>query len=159
VLDVFGTAPSSITVILQGLTIRNGITGEPSGGGISNVARPGTGNVTLIHTTLNRNVAGSGGGGISLQADGQGQRSVLNITDSAIQRNITESTWASVPGSWVVQQLPLAPAQGGPRGPYTGRRPAAAERLRPRLQPTHLPALRPAGCRCRGASHWGRRGV
>ena len=34
------------------------------GGGISNAYAPGTGNVTLIRTTVIRNVAGADGGGL-----------------------------------------------------------------------------------------------
>ena len=75
VFDVAGTAPSSIKVVLQGLTARNGlVTGDGggiqvgdadlvlrdsvvtgnraslTGGGISNAVAPGTGNVTLVRT-------------------------------------------------------------------------------------------------------------
>src|SRR5262245_46970822 len=116
VFDVLGTAPGSITVTFQGLTVRNGralngggagirvgnanlvvqdcfVTGNRTarnGGGISNDALPGTGNVTLVRSTIARNVA-SVGGGLSVQADGVGQGSVLIVNNSTIQRNLAES--------------------------------------------------------------------
>ena len=96
VFDVAGTAPSSIKVVLQRLTVRNGnvtghgggirvgnadlvvrdcvVTGNrasAAGGGISNGAAPGTGNVTLVRTTVARNVAGTNGGGICRLAGSQ----------------------------------------------------------------------------------------
>jgi predicted outer membrane repeat protein len=106
ILDVAGTAPSSIKVVLEKTTIRTGnaigpgggirvgnadlvvrdsvVTGNQaseSGGGISNV--PGTANVTLARTTVSRNVAGSGGGGISVTGI-----SVLTVKATTIRRNI-----------------------------------------------------------------------
>ncbi len=113
VFDVLGTAPGSIQVTFQGLTIRNGlgdvgggggirvgnadlmvqdcvVTGNRtsgSGGGISNAALPGTGNVTLVRSTIDHNVAATGGG-LSVQANGQNQGSVLNVSGSTIQHNI-----------------------------------------------------------------------
>ena len=106
VFDVSGSAPSSIKVVFQGLTVRNGnvigpgggirvgnadlvvrdcvVTGNrasETGGGISNV--PGTANVTLARTTVSRNVAGSGGGGISVTGI-----SVLTVKNTTIRRNI-----------------------------------------------------------------------
>ena len=81
VFDVLGTAPSSIKVVVQGLTVRNGNAADPaaaswsatptwwsatrpspgigpsgSGAGISNAAFPGTGNVTLVRSLVSRNV-------------------------------------------------------------------------------------------------------
>ena len=111
VFDVLGTAPSSIKVVLERLTVRNGnatghgggirvgnadlvvrdcvVTGNRAsgtGGGISNGAVPGTGNVTLVRTTVARNVAGTVGGGISVAGI-----SVLTVKDSTVRRNIADS--------------------------------------------------------------------
>ena len=108
--DVLGTAPSSIKVVLERLTVRNGnvtghgggiqvgnadlvvrdcvVTGNrasQTGGGISNAAMPGTGNVTLVRTTVGRNVAGSIGGGLFV--DGA---SALTVKDSTVRRNIAQ---------------------------------------------------------------------
>jgi CSLREA domain-containing protein len=112
VFDIFGTAPHSINVTFQGLTVRNGladngggirvgnadltvrdcvVTGNRTagtGGGISNAARPGTGNVTLFHTIVNHNVAGGDGGSIYVLGNGQIQGSVLNVIGSTIHRNL-----------------------------------------------------------------------
>jgi predicted outer membrane repeat protein len=105
VFDVLGTAPGSIQVTFQGLTIRNGladagggggirvgnadlvvqdcaVTGNRTsgvGGGISNAALPGTGNVTLVRTTVNRNVAAGQGGGI--------KASTASLTNSTVSGN------------------------------------------------------------------------
>jgi hypothetical protein len=115
VFDVLGTAPSSIRVAFQGLTVRNGlssldgldgggiqfgnadlvfrdcaVTGNRAaiqGGGITNNALPGTGNITLIRTLVSRNVAGlSGGGVMCVQSHGLG--GIVVARDSAIRRNI-----------------------------------------------------------------------
>jgi hypothetical protein len=112
VFDVRGTAPGSISVTFHGLTVRNGladagggggirvgnadllvqdcvVTGNRTsggGGGISNATLPGTGNVTLIRSTVSRNAAVFGGG-ISALGDAQGQGSVLTASDSTIDRN------------------------------------------------------------------------
>jgi len=108
VFDITGTDPSAIKVVLQGLTVRNGsvtsdgggiqvanadlvvrdcaVTGNRStatGGGISNAAQTGTGNVKLVLSTVARNVAGAGGGGLFV-----GGSSLLTVTDSTIRRNI-----------------------------------------------------------------------
>jgi CSLREA domain-containing protein len=108
VFDVTGTAPSSIKVVLQGLTVRNGsvvgdgggvrvanadlvvrdcaLTGNRaslSGGGISNPDAPGTGNVTLVRTTVARNAAGTNGGGLALLGAG----SALAVNSSMVRRN------------------------------------------------------------------------
>jgi predicted outer membrane repeat protein len=121
VFDVRGTAPSSIKVTFQNLTIRNGladagggggirvgkadltvqdcvVTGNRTsgfGGGISNAALPGTGNVTLVRSTIDHNVAALGGG-LSVQADGQGQGSVLNVNASTIQRNLSSGSGGGI---------------------------------------------------------------
>src|SRR5262249_7219926 len=102
-----------ITAVFQGLTVRNGladagggggiragmadllvqdcvITGNRTageGGGISNAAQPGTGNVTLIRTTVDHNVA-TFGGGLRVNGDLSGDGSLLTINGSTIQRNI-----------------------------------------------------------------------
>jgi len=110
VFDVIGGAPHAFEVIIQKLAVRNGnVTGggggvqvnnadltvrdcivaanEASGfgGGISNTVAPGTGNVTLVRTTVARNSAYSGGGGISMSDAG----SSLTLRDSAIRLNFT----------------------------------------------------------------------
>jgi CSLREA domain-containing protein len=107
VLDIYGSAPSSIKVVLQGLTIRNGhatgaggaillgnadlvvrdcvISGNRaslSGGGISNGNGPGTGSVTLVRTIVGRNVAGAHGGGLAVID------SPITVKDSSIRRNV-----------------------------------------------------------------------
>ena len=109
VFDVIGSAPSPIKVVLQGLTIRNGKVTEPGGGiqvadadlvvrdgvvtgnrasqeggGISNGVVPGTGNVTLVRSTVSRNVSGTVGGGLSVT----GANHVLTVKDSTVRRNI-----------------------------------------------------------------------
>jgi CSLREA domain-containing protein len=110
VIDILGSSPSSIRVVLQGLTVRNGsVTGNgggirvgnadlvvrdclvagnrasETGGGISNENARGTGNATLVRTSVDRNAAGNGGGGVWLMADGPG--SALAVRDSTIRRN------------------------------------------------------------------------
>jgi predicted outer membrane repeat protein len=106
VFDVRGTAQRRIGVTFQGLTVRNGladagggggiragnadllvqdcvISGNRTsgdGGGISNAAQPGTGNVTLVRTTVERNVAGVGGG---IRVVG----GMLSASGSTIRRN------------------------------------------------------------------------
>src|SRR5262249_50666291 len=112
VFDVLGVAAGSISVTLQGLTVRNGVvngagggvrvgnanlvvrdcvvTGNRAteeGGGIANATLPGTGNVTLVRTVVSRNVTGGQGGGLSVQGDSQGQGSVLNVIGSSVLRN------------------------------------------------------------------------
>jgi hypothetical protein len=114
VFDVLGTAAGSIEVTFQGLTVRNGladggggggirvgnadllvqdcvVTGNRTsgnGGGISNAAIPGTGNITLVRSTVNRDVADGDGGGLCVLGNGQGQGSVLTVSGSTIQRNL-----------------------------------------------------------------------
>lgn len=108
VFDILGTAPSSIKVVFQGLTVRNGnapnfgagilvghadlvvrdctVTGNRTAGigaGISNAAFPGTGNMKLVRSLVSRNVSGTDGGGIFMAGD-----SVLTVTDSTVRRNI-----------------------------------------------------------------------
>jgi CSLREA domain-containing protein len=109
VIDVFGSAPSSIKVVLQGITVRRGnvsshgggirvgnadlvvrdsaITANRavnSGGGISNGSAQGTGNVRVIRTTIALNVGGQEGGGIGVLGDG----SALTVNHCTIRRNI-----------------------------------------------------------------------
>ena len=108
VFDVLGSGPSSIKAVFAGLTIRNGkvtgpgggirvgnadlvvrdcaVTGNrasATGGGISNGSIPGTGNVTLVRTTIGRNVTGAGGGGICVTGS-----STLAVRGSTVRRNI-----------------------------------------------------------------------
>ena len=104
---MFGTAPSSINVVMQGLTIRNGkLAGDGGGirvvdadlvvrdcvisanqagfgGGIANVSSSASGIITLVRTTVARNVSGVSGGGVSHAAPG----SVLTVRDSVVRRN------------------------------------------------------------------------
>jgi hypothetical protein len=111
VFDVRGTTPHSIRATFEALTIRNGnsgvgggirvgeadlvvqgcdVTGNRStgpGGGISNASQPGTGDVTLIRTIIDRNVAGEGGG-VWVQANQQNLGSLLTVSGGTIQRNI-----------------------------------------------------------------------
>ena len=111
VFDVFGSGPSSIKVVLQASTVRNGLVTGPGagisvvnadlvvrdcaitdnrasgfGGAISNSDFPGTGNVKVVRTTVTRNVTGRSGGGISI-VSGQSGPSVLTLQDSAVRRN------------------------------------------------------------------------
>jgi CSLREA domain-containing protein len=112
VFDVRGTAPSSIKVTFQGLTIRNGLAGNGDGGGIrvgnadllvqdcsitdnqatgfgggiSNAALGDTGNVKLVRSNVVRNVAGLGGG-IFVVASVANPRSFLTVSDSTILHN------------------------------------------------------------------------
>src|SRR5262245_1736433 len=103
VFDIFGTGPSSIRVMFQGLKIRNGNTDVIFGGGgilvgnadlvvrdcvisanrtsgvgagISNGYVPGTGRVTLIRSTVSGNVAGGDGAGLYVKD------STLTLTNS-----------------------------------------------------------------------------
>jgi parallel beta-helix repeat protein/predicted outer membrane repeat protein len=116
VFDVFGTAPGSIAVLLQGVAVRNGnvtghgggvqvgnanlvvrdgtVTGNRAsltGGGVSNGAAPGTENVTLVRTTVGRNVAGTDGGGLSVFGT-----SVLTLRDSTVRRNVAASSGGGI---------------------------------------------------------------
>ena len=112
VFDVRGTDAQPIKVILQGLTIRNGTAaGATAGGGIQILdanlvvrdstivgnhatafgggiyatnAVAGTGNVTVVRSTVARNVAGTSGGGISIDA----QNGLLKVTNSTVRRNL-----------------------------------------------------------------------
>src|SRR5262245_31958883 len=107
VFDIAGTAPSSIQVVLQGLTVRNGkVDGDGggirvgnanlvvrdcavcgnraslTGGGISNGPVGGTGIVRLVRTTVARNAAGGFGGGLCFIG-----ASTLIVQDSTVRRN------------------------------------------------------------------------
>jgi len=107
VFDAIGSAPHSIRVVFQGLTVRNGnVTGDGggirvgnadlvirdcvisgnrasfSGGAVSNAAAPATGNVTMVRSTVARNVAGGDiGGGLAVAL------SSLTVKDSKVRRN------------------------------------------------------------------------
>jgi hypothetical protein len=110
VIDLHGTTPGSIGVVLQGLTIRNGNAAGPgggirlanaglvvrdsavignradgAGGGISNADAPGSGNVKLIGTRVARNVAANGGGVAVLGS------SHLRLENSTVQRNLADT--------------------------------------------------------------------
>jgi CSLREA domain-containing protein len=113
VFDVRGTDPSSISVTFQGLTVRNGLADDGGGGGIrvgdadltvqdcaitdnrttgfgggiSNAALAATGNVTLVRSTVTRNVAGQGGGVVVLDTPADPQF-VLTVRDSTIEHNL-----------------------------------------------------------------------
>ena len=105
VFDIRGTAPSSIKVTLQGLTIQGGkVNGDgggirvgnadlvvrdcavsgnratADGGGISNATAPGTGNVTVVRSVVARNLFG----GIAVKGTG----STLTLQGSAVWHNI-----------------------------------------------------------------------
>ena len=112
VFDVLGNAPHSINVTFQDLTVRNGaaddgggggirvgnadltvrrcvVTGNMTtgfGGGISNSALPDTGNVKVVGSTVDHNVAGSGGG-IAVLASPGTPGSVLTVSGSTIEDN------------------------------------------------------------------------
>src|SRR5262245_54912160 len=115
VFAVTGTAPSSITVTFRGLTVRGGFingngggivvgnadltlrgcvvtgnTASGNGAGISNALNPGTGNLTVIRTTVSRNVAGNAGG-ILWAGDAQGGGSNLSLSNSRVRRNLAGS--------------------------------------------------------------------
>lgn len=110
VFDVAGSAPSSTKVVFQGLTIRNGnvagdgggirvgnadlvvrdcaVTGNRAsltGGGISDGAEPGTGDVRVVRTRVARNVAGTNGGGIFAVS------SPLTVNESRVRRNLASA--------------------------------------------------------------------
>jgi predicted outer membrane repeat protein len=114
VFDVLGPSLGSTQVTFQGLTVRNGlaeigggggirvgnadltvrdsvITGNranQSGGGISNVTQPGTGNITVVRSFVTRNATENDGGGIYVESDAQGRGSVLDVRGSTIRQNI-----------------------------------------------------------------------
>ena len=108
VLDVLGAAPHSFRVVLEDLAVRSGnVTGdggavqlnnadlttrdctissnEASGFGGGIYTAPGTGDVSLIRTTVVRNTGGSGGGGVAVSSSG----SMLSVRDSSIRSNFT----------------------------------------------------------------------
>jgi predicted outer membrane repeat protein len=114
VFDILGTSPGSINVFVQGMTIRNGLNNDDSGGagirvananltvldctltgnrtsgvggGISNAGLRGTGNVTVVRSLLEHNVAREGGG-LWVSANDQGQGSVLTVNGSTVRRNL-----------------------------------------------------------------------
>jgi len=114
VFDVAG-ALSSIKVVLEKLTVRNGsvtddgggirvgnadlvvrdcaVTGNRAeiGGGLSNFSDPGTSNFKLVRTTVSRNVAGQGGGGVYLVGGG-----ALTLLQSTVRRNLAGSNGGGI---------------------------------------------------------------
>jgi hypothetical protein len=108
VLDILGPAPASIKVEIEGLAIRNGNTPDlgggginfgnanlvlrdcaildnragGNGGGISNGSAIGTGTLTIVRTTVARNIAGDSGGGILVMGG-----SALTVRNSTIRSN------------------------------------------------------------------------
>jgi len=112
VFDVLGTAPRSINVTFEGLTVRNGVADDGGGGGIrvgnadlvvqdcavtgnrttgfgggiSNAALPETGNVSLVNSTIARNVGGAGGS-VAVLAAPVNPASVLTVSGSTIRHN------------------------------------------------------------------------
>jgi len=103
VFDVIGTGPHSIQVVLQGLTVRKGnaagdgggirvangdlfmrdaaVTGNQASGSGGGISALGAANVTLIRTTVARNLANGGGGGLFVGG-------VLTATGSTVRRNL-----------------------------------------------------------------------
>jgi predicted outer membrane repeat protein len=117
--DIRGVPPNSMQVVLQGLTVRNGFVigdgggirvgnadllvrdcvvsgnrASQTGGGISNAAAPGTGNVTLIRTTVDLNSSASNGGGISVTGS-----STLTLKNSTVRRNTAGGTGGGIQAS------------------------------------------------------------
>jgi predicted outer membrane repeat protein len=116
VFDVLGSTPSSLKVIFQGLTVRNGnVTGRgggilygnadvvvrdcvvsgngasQKGGGVSDGTGGGTGNLKVVRTTVSRNVAGTTGGGLFVASG-----STLTATDTVIRRNLAHSVGGGI---------------------------------------------------------------
>jgi predicted outer membrane repeat protein len=142
VFDVRGTSPSSIAVTFQGLTVRNGladagggggiqvgdadlvvrdsvVTGNQAGragGGISNAARPGTGNVTVVRTLVARNVSGGAGGGIDVEANAQGQGGLLDVRGSTIRQNLSGDGGGINAGTLTMTASTVAGNTSGSRG-------------------------------------------
>jgi hypothetical protein len=108
VFDVLGTAPHSIKVTFEGLTIRNGVANgdgggirvanadlvvqnsivngnraSANGGGIASNSLPETGSVTVVHSIVSNNMAGGEGGGIFTLA--------VALTGSAVNGNSAQS--------------------------------------------------------------------
>jgi predicted outer membrane repeat protein len=143
VFDVFGTGPSSIKVTFQGLTVRNGRANGPGGGilvgnadllvrdcvvagnatsgdggGISNAQAPGTGNVTLQHSTVSRNTAGGNGGGLYFGVNAQGQGGTLTVSGSTVRRNLAGSEGGGIVADTVT--LTGSTVTGNRAGSYGG---------------------------------------
>jgi len=119
VFDVIGTAPSSIKVVLRGLTVRGGnVTGDGggvrvadadlvvrncavvgnratlTGGGISDGGVPGVGTVTVVGSTVARNVAAGDGGAFFVEDTG----SAVKVSGSSIRRNISGNRGGAIEG-------------------------------------------------------------
>src|SRR5205814_415690 len=58
-----------------------------NGAGISNALNPGTGNLTLVGSTVSRNVVRGDGGGIFWVGDAQDRGSNLGLSNSRVRRN------------------------------------------------------------------------
>jgi CSLREA domain-containing protein len=111
VIEVLSSAPNLIAVVLQGMTVRRGnasghgggiwvnnadlvvrdcvvseCRASVDGGGISNESALGTGNITVVRTTVALNVAGDDGGGIDMESS----NGVLTIKSSTIRRNLSD---------------------------------------------------------------------
>ncbi len=110
VLDVLGTAPHSVKVTLEGLSVADGqaddgggvrvgnadlmvrdcaITGNRAtgdGGGVSNAGLPGTGNVTVVRSVVSRNAANFGGG-LWVRGNSQDRGSLLTVIGSTVRLN------------------------------------------------------------------------
>jgi len=133
VFDVFAASPGSIAVAFEKMTVRNGIspnhgggilfananlvvrdsavTGNRaslSGGGISNGFAPGSGNVTLVRSTIARNTAGESGGGLSIM----GATSVLTVNASTVRRNVTSGFGGGIDASTATVKLTHSTVSG-----------------------------------------------
>src|SRR5262249_38730143 len=66
------------------------------GGGISNAYAPGTGNVTLIRSTVSRNVAADSGGGLYVAGDAIREGSTLTVSSSRVRRNLASDSGGGI---------------------------------------------------------------
>ena len=108
VFDVIGSAPSSIKVVLQGLTVRNGnVTGD--GGGI----RVGNADLVVRDSVVTGNRASLTGGGISTGAT-QGKVTVVRTT---VGRNVSGRTAAVFSSASRAARSPSRTARSGATSP------------------------------------------
>jgi CSLREA domain-containing protein len=136
VFDILGGGPSSIEVVLQGLTVRDGkVTGNGGGLRIGNAnlvtrdcAVAGnqasgdgggvhegfgtTGNVKLVRTTVARNIAGSNGGGLAVLSNS------FTVKVSTIRRNLTGDSGGGIYASTAM--LTDSTVSGNTAGGYGG---------------------------------------